>query len=99
MASLDLPSAAIGWRQCALWLALAMALGIAPAGSGAEPDASGRATVAAPAERQDQARPELTGKERLSGKAADEQRVNDCKVPATKRTRPRPTCAEPAPSL
>ena len=26
-----------------------------------------------------------TGKERLSGKAADEQRVNDCKVPLDKR--------------
>ncbi len=26
-----------------------------------------------------------TGKERLSGKAADEQRVNDCKVPPEKR--------------
>ncbi len=30
-------------------------------------------------------RGEKTGKERLSGKAADEQRVNDCKVPAEKR--------------
>ena len=26
-----------------------------------------------------------TGKERLSGKAADEQRVDDCKVPSDKR--------------
>ena len=36
-----------------------------------------------------------TGKERLSGKAADEQRVNDCKVPPEKRGgRKRPTaCA------
>jgi hypothetical protein len=32
-----------------------------------------------------------TGKERLSDKASDEQRVNDCKVPPTRRTRPRPT--------
>jgi uncharacterized protein YjbI with pentapeptide repeats len=31
---------------------------------------------------------ELTAKEKLSGKAADEQRVNDCKVPAARRTRP-----------
>jgi hypothetical protein len=36
-----------------------------------------------------------TGKERLAGKASDEQRVNDCKVPQAKRTRSRPaTCAE-----
>jgi hypothetical protein len=27
----------------------------------------------------------VTGKERLSSKAADQQRVNDCKVPAAKR--------------
>jgi hypothetical protein len=31
-----------------------------------------------------------TGKERLSDKASDEQRVNDCKVPPARRTRPRP---------
>ncbi len=35
-----------------------------------------------------------TGKERLSDKASDEQRVNDCKVPPERRTRLRPTaCA------
>lgn len=32
-----------------------------------------------------------TGKERLGGKWTDEQRVNDCKVSADKRTRPRPS--------
>jgi hypothetical protein len=32
-----------------------------------------------------------TGKERLSDKSADEQRVNDCKVPPARRTRARPT--------
>jgi hypothetical protein len=31
-----------------------------------------------------------TGKERLSDKASDEQRVDDCKVPPTKRTHARP---------
>ncbi len=31
-----------------------------------------------------------TAKERLSDKASDEQRVNDCKVPADRRTRVRP---------
>ena len=35
--------------------------------------------------------PPLTAKERLSGKASDEQRVDDCKVPPERRTRPRPT--------
>jgi hypothetical protein len=32
-----------------------------------------------------------TGKERLTDKAADEQRVDDCKVAQARRTRPRPT--------
>jgi len=32
-----------------------------------------------------------TGKERLSDKASDEQRVDDCKVPPARRTRARPT--------
>ena len=32
----------------------------------------------------------LTGKERLSDKASDEQRVDDCKVPKERRTRARP---------
>jgi hypothetical protein len=31
-----------------------------------------------------------TGKERLSDKASDEQRANDCKVPEARRTRARP---------
>ena len=35
--------------------------------------------------------PEKTSKERLSDKASDEQRVDDCKVPQARRTRPRPT--------
>jgi hypothetical protein len=35
--------------------------------------------------------PAVTGKERLSDKASDEQRVDDCKVPPSRRTRPRPT--------
>jgi hypothetical protein len=32
-----------------------------------------------------------TGKERLTDKASDEQRVDDCKVPPPQRTRVRPT--------
>lgn len=36
-------------------------------------------------------RPALTGKERLGSKAADEQRVDNCKVPPEKRgPKPRP---------
>ncbi len=34
--------------------------------------------------------PTHTGKERLSDKASDEQRVDDCKVPVSRRTRVRP---------
>jgi hypothetical protein len=35
--------------------------------------------------------PVRTGKERLSGKAADEQRVDNCKVPVAQRgSKPRP---------
>lgn len=33
----------------------------------------------------------LTGKERLSDKGSDEQRMDDCKVPPARRTRARPT--------
>jgi hypothetical protein len=38
-----------------------------------------------------------TGKERQGGKAFDEQRVDDCKVPEALRTRPRPTGCAPEP--
>jgi hypothetical protein len=38
--------------------------------------------------------PSATGKERLSDKASDEQRVDDCKVPPSRRTRPRPTSCD-----
>jgi hypothetical protein len=37
------------------------------------------------------AAPAKTGKERLTDKASDEQRLNDCKVAQSRRTRPRPT--------
>lgn len=40
-----------------------------------------------------------TSKERLSNKAADEQRVDNCRVPFDRRgTAPRPDCGETAPS-
>lgn len=39
-----------------------------------------------------------TGKERLGAKWTDEQRVDDCKVPPDKRSRPRPTTCPNAPN-
>jgi hypothetical protein len=42
------------------------------------------------ADRDQQAPAALTGKERLSDKASDEQRVDDCKVPKARRTHARP---------
>ena len=47
--------------------------------------------AAEPPQKPQQPPPTRTGKERLGGKDADEQRVNDCKVPPERRTRPRPT--------
>jgi hypothetical protein len=45
-------------------------------------DSSAQAEISAPVR---------TGKERLTDKASDEQRVDDCKVPLTRRTRDRPS--------
>ena len=43
--------------------------------------------------------PVRTGKERLSDKASDEQRVDDCKVPPERRgSRPRPDAFGNAPA-
>ena len=43
--------------------------------------------------------PAKTGKERLSDKASDEQRVDNCKVPLAKRgTKVRPDTCETAPT-
>ena len=49
-------------------------------------DSSGQAKVLAPVR---------TGKERLTDKASDEQRVDDCKVPLARRTRQRPGDCQP----
>jgi hypothetical protein len=39
----------------------------------------------------------LTLKERLSDKASDEQRIDNCRVPLERRgAKPRPECADPA---
>jgi hypothetical protein len=49
------------------------------------------ALAANPGSATSSAEPVRTAKERLSDKASDEQRLNDCKVPPARRTRPRPT--------
>ena len=62
-------------------LTLALQAGLAAAGEGASEDGNARQIEAAPTR---------TGKERLGGKASDEQRVDNCKVPPDRRAaRPR----------
>ncbi len=64
----------------------ALLAALLPAAGGAqsrEPPRQPPQAVPAPAPK--------TAKERLSGKHSDEQRVDDCKVPPERRTRPRPT--------
>ena len=70
-------------------LTLALQAGLAAAGEGASEDSNARQIEAAPTR---------TGKERLGGKASDEQRVDNCKVPPDRRgATPRPdTCREDA---
>jgi hypothetical protein len=48
-------------------------------------DNNGRAEMSAPAR---------TAKERLTDKASDEQRLDDCKVSPARRTRARPTACQ-----
>lgn len=56
------------------------------------------ALLAAAASPPDRA-PVRTGKERLSDKASDEQRVDDCKVPPERRgPKPRPDACGSAPA-
>jgi hypothetical protein len=73
----------------AMALTLALQAGLAVAGEGAREDGNAKQIEAAPTR---------TGKERLGGKASDEQRVDNCKVPPERRgTAPRPnTCREDA---
>src|SRR3954447_24405602 len=73
----------------AVALTLALQAGLAAAGEGARDAGNARQIEAAPTR---------TGKERLGGKASDEQRVDNCKVPPDRRgTTPRPdTCREDA---
>ena len=72
-------------RAAALTLTLSLQVGLAVAGEGPREDND--------AERAP-GRTARTGKERLGGKASDEQRVDNCKVPPDRRgTTPRPdTC-------
>ena len=53
--------------------------------------AAGAAEPVRPPPQQQPPQVPKTAKERLSGKDSDEQRVDDCKVPPERRTRPRPT--------
>ena len=74
-------------RAASLTLTLSLQVGLAAAGEGPREDNDAKAL---------QAGPTRTGKERLGGKASDEQRVDNCKVPPDRRgTTPRPdTCPE-----
>ena len=67
-------------RAAALRLALTLKVGLAAAGEGPREDNDVKAL---------QAGPTRTGKERLGGKASDEQRVDNCKVRSTGAVRPR----------
>lgn len=73
----------------AMALTLALQAGLAAAGEGVREDGNAKQIEAAPTR---------TGKERLGGKASDEQRVDNCKVPPDRRgATPRPdTCRENA---
>jgi hypothetical protein len=72
-------------RAAALTLTLSLQVGLSVAGEGPREDNDAKPL---------QAGPTRTGKERLGGKASDEQRVDNCKVPLDRRgATPRPdTC-------
>ena len=73
----------------AVALTLALQAGLAAADEGAREDSDAKQIEAAPIR---------TGKERLGGKASDEQRMDNCKVPPDRRgATPRPdACREDA---
>ena len=66
-------------RAAALTLTLSLQAGLAAAGEVPREDNDAKAL---------QAGPTRTGKERLGGKASDEQRVDNCKVPLDRRGAP-----------
>ena len=74
-------------RAAALTLTLSLQVGLAAAGEEPRDDNDAKAL---------QTGPTRTGKERLGGKASDEQRVDNCKVPLDRRgATPRPdTCRD-----
>jgi len=76
-----------GWTLArAAALTLALQAGLAAAAEGAREDSNAKQMEAAPTR---------TGKERLGGKASDEQRVDNCKVPPELRgTTVRPDACE-----
>jgi hypothetical protein len=74
-------------RTAALTLTLSLQAGLAAAGEVPREDNDAKAV---------QAGPTRTGKERLGGKASDEQRVDNCKVPLDRRgATPRPDTCRP----
>lgn len=74
-------------RAAALALTLSLQVGLAVAGEGPREDNDAKPF---------QAGPTRTGKERLGGKASDEQRVDNCKVPLDRRgATPRPDTCRP----
>jgi hypothetical protein len=77
-----------GWTLAAA-MALALQAGSSVAGEGPREDGDAKQMEVAPTR---------TGKERLGGKASDEQRVDNCKVPPNRRgDTPRPNrCGEDA---
>ncbi|TXL82430.1 hypothetical protein FHP25_01670 [Vineibacter terrae] len=80
-------------HRAAAWaLAVSAALSAPAAAQAPTPPPGRQAATSAPAAA---AQPPLTGKERLSAKWMDEQRVDNCNVPPDKRgNRPRPdACA------
>ena len=73
----------VGGRAAAVLLVAGIGLAWAGSTSGADAAATGDTRAAAT----------RTGKERLSGKANDDQRVDNCKVPPELRgPKPRPDC-------
>ena len=75
------------------FLVLLLALIPMPSASGEEPQRAGDKAAVRQETPASPAKPGLTGKERLSRKWTDEQRIDNCNVPPDKRgTKPRPDC-------
>lgn len=80
---------ALNYQRNAI-LALLMAV-LPPGIAAAQPSPNDDSAASRPAEASLPSSPVRTGKERLGEKWTDEQRLDNCKVPADKRgTKPRP---------